>query len=170
MRTSTLRILLSIAYLGLFSLAACGGSSASSDDSTTPEFREDEEPLASDEMAASPGEEQIEPESRVFFALDSAELTPLAQSELEDVAAWLVDNEERELVIEGHADPQGAADYNQELSEKRAIAVYQFLLDQGIPAERMERRAFGESEADEAPYSINRRALIYATEDAQSMD
>jgi outer membrane protein OmpA-like peptidoglycan-associated protein len=47
------------------------------------------------------------------------------------------------LILQGHADERGSAEYNQALSERRAIRVKVFLLEQGIPAAKIEAVAYG---------------------------
>jgi outer membrane protein OmpA-like peptidoglycan-associated protein len=47
------------------------------------------------------------------------------------------------MIVEGHADSQGAAEYNQELSQRRAEAVRTYLVSRGISAERVSAQGFG---------------------------
>ena len=53
--------------------------------------------------------------------------------------AWI-----RKIRIEGHTDNVGDEEYNQTLSEKRAGAVERFLLEEGVPPERLDSFGFGE--------------------------
>jgi len=72
----------------------------------------------------------------IYFELDSYELTQNSLSELEIVAAFLVENRVQ-IQIEGHTDQTGDPAYNQGLSEQRAKAVYDFLIEFGISSDRL---------------------------------
>ena len=48
------------------------------------------------------------------------------------------------LVINGHADARGTESYNQTLSEKRAQAVYEMLVESGVPENQLKKFGFGE--------------------------
>jgi len=50
------------------------------------------------------------------------------------------------LEVQGHTDNIGEIDYNQDLSERRAEAVRQALLERGVEANRLRSRGFGESQ------------------------
>jgi outer membrane protein OmpA-like peptidoglycan-associated protein len=50
---------------------------------------------------------------------------------------------EAHLILEGHADPRGSEKYNKTLSERRVDRTKRFLVEQGIPAESIETKAFG---------------------------
>ena len=54
-------------------------------------------------------------------------------------------NPKLKIVIEGHTDSVGAADYNLKLSDERANAVRQALVDRGVESGRMEAIGYGES-------------------------
>jgi outer membrane protein OmpA-like peptidoglycan-associated protein len=69
------------------------------------------------------------------------------------------------VVIEGHTDSTGEADYNQELSERRAQSVVQYLVSHGVDAQRPQAVGRGESDAvadNETPEGRqqNRRVVI----------
>ena len=49
------------------------------------------------------------------------------------------------LRIDGHTDSRGSEAYNQQLSERRARAVRDYLVSKGVPAERLSVRGFGET-------------------------
>jgi len=50
------------------------------------------------------------------------------------------------LALEGHADPRGSGKYNQALSERRVELTKRFLIDQGIPEDKIETKAYGEQQ------------------------
>jgi outer membrane protein OmpA-like peptidoglycan-associated protein len=85
----------------------------------------------------------------VNFAFNSAELTPEARKELDKVAAVLTDPniEKYTIIIHGHTDDIGTAQYNQLLSERRAEAARQYFITQhGIDAKRLIARGHGKSQ------------------------
>ncbi|MCU0831472.1 MAG: OmpA family protein [Rhizobiaceae bacterium] len=73
------------------------------------------------------------------FDLDSAELRPEARANLEVVAAALKDDRIRtaKFRVEGHTDAMGTEAYNMDLSEARALAVTQFLVERDIDPARI---------------------------------
>lgn len=80
----------------------------------------------------------------VLFASNKSDLLPAAQRKLTDVADALTKQDpDSKMVVEGHADAQGAADYNQELSQRRAEAVRGYLVSHGIAADRVTAQGFG---------------------------
>lgn len=68
----------------------------------------------------------------IKFATGSSELTPEAKTQLEGLGKALASRNgklaQKEIVIEGHADPRGSIDLNKQLSEKRAAAVVKHLV------------------------------------------
>ncbi len=80
----------------------------------------------------------------VLFTSGKSELLPAAQIKLNDVAKALIDQDpDSTMVVEGHTDSQGTAASNQELSEKRAQAVRDYLVSRGIAADRVKSQGFG---------------------------
>ena len=77
----------------------------------------------------------------------SAGLLPSQRRILETLATdfkkYLQVKPETHLVLEGHADVRGPADYNQALSERRVARVKSFLAEQGVPEGNLETKAFG---------------------------
>jgi len=97
---------------------------------------------------------------RINFALDSATLPNNAFAFIDRMAELLQQAPEVKLQIEGHTDALGTAEYNQGLSERRAAAVAEYLVDHcGIAAERLAVRGKGMSEPmTRDPYDgLNRR-------------
>ena len=73
-------------------------------------------------------------------------LLPSAQTKLNDVADALTkQDKDSTIVVEGHTDSQGAAQMNQDLSQKRAEAVRTYLVSRGIAADRITATGFGPS-------------------------
>ena len=99
----------------------------------------------------------------VMFAYDSAELTPAAQQQLRTLTGKLNDPSVASIKVIGHTDSRGSDAYNQALSERRANAVRDVLVNQhGIDSSRVSSVGYGESRpvADndsESGRAINRR-------------
>jgi outer membrane protein OmpA-like peptidoglycan-associated protein/tetratricopeptide (TPR) repeat protein len=81
--------------------------------------------------------------NNVFFDLAKATLRPESRIELMNLANYLKANPSLKIEVQGHTDSQGDAQKNMILSEQRAKAVYDFLLKEGITAERINYRGFG---------------------------
>jgi peptidoglycan-associated lipoprotein len=102
---------------------------------------------------------------RVFFAVDQSTLSAAAQQTLTAQAGWLTNQGAGyAIIIEGHADEQGTREYNIALGARRASAVQNFLISQGIAANRVRTISYGKERpvevcSDEACYSRNRRAV-----------
>jgi outer membrane protein OmpA-like peptidoglycan-associated protein len=82
----------------------------------------------------------------VFYETDKYSLSELSRVELHKLHAMLVLNPEINIMICGHTDDVGTDEYNQTLSKKRAEAVYNFLIDMGIDAARLEYKGFGKAQ------------------------
>lgn len=80
------------------------------------------------------------------FAFDKSSLTPIAKDTLRSVVALLNAHPEANVEIQGYTDSVGTARYNQALSVRRAEAVKDYLVAQGISAGRITVRGFGESQ------------------------
>jgi outer membrane protein OmpA-like peptidoglycan-associated protein len=63
--------------------------------------------------------------------------------ELEKIKEFLMLNPDIRVEIGGHTDNSGAAAYNRQLSEKRSLSVYKFLVDHGIRKERLITKGYG---------------------------
>jgi outer membrane protein OmpA-like peptidoglycan-associated protein len=81
----------------------------------------------------------------VLFASAKSTLLPNAQDKLALVADALKDQEDRQIVVEGHTDSQGTGAFNQGLSQGRAQAVRDYLVSRGVQAERIRAEGFGSS-------------------------
>lgn len=82
----------------------------------------------------------------ILFATDSSNVRPDLQRDLQAVASNLQAYPASTVQIVGHTDSDGGADYNQTLSERRANAVADVLLNAGIPFSRIQTFGRGESQ------------------------
>ncbi|GAB2711252.1 OmpA family protein [Halomonas garicola] len=80
----------------------------------------------------------------VNFEFDSAKLTRQAEQELSEVAEKLEHNTDVRVRIDGHTDSVGSAQYNKELSQRRAESVASYLQSHGIQKNRMNSTGYGE--------------------------
>lgn len=81
----------------------------------------------------------------VFFDTDKAVLKPESFAELNKLKLFLNENPTVRIEIRGHTDNEGSDTHNLDLSERRANAVKDFLIQKGIKAERLQSKGFGES-------------------------
>ncbi|WP_405235285.1 OmpA family protein [Lentisalinibacter orientalis] len=82
----------------------------------------------------------------VQFELNSDRLRPGAENVLDDAAETLKRNPGLEVEVAGHTDSQGAAAYNQGLSERRARTVMDYLIGRGVDEDMLSYRGYGESQ------------------------
>ena len=92
-------------------------------------------------VVAMPREIALEP---VYFAFDHFELSAAGKAELEKVYILLNEFPVARARLIGHADAKGPAEYNQKLSEKRALAAKKYITDKGIDPSRIETFGMGE--------------------------
>lgn len=98
----------------------------------------------------------------IFFDFDKADLKPEAQAVLRKKAGWLLKHPEFHVRIEGHCDERGTNEYNLALGERRAHAAKMFLIDLGVPEERISTISYGEERpldprSNEEAWAKNRR-------------
>ena len=126
--------------------------------------------------AAVPGSEQdftVNVGDRVFFVEDQSSLTPEAQETLRRQAQWLQQYPAVMVQVEGHADERGTREYNIALSARRATAAREFLIAQGVAANRISSIAYGKERPAalcdaEQCWSQNRRAVTVITGGAKT--
>ncbi len=81
----------------------------------------------------------------ITFATDSADISPQFYSTLNAVATVLKEFPETSILVTGHTDSTGSAEYNLRLSQQRAQSVAQYLVAQGVAPNRVIARGMGES-------------------------
>ena len=84
--------------------------------------------------------------SDVLFDTGSYTLKPGAREKLAKISGILLAHPGLTLQIEGHTDSVGTDDYNQQLSERRADSVRDFLAEQGVSASSITARGFGKTQ------------------------
>lgn len=91
-------------------------------------------------------EEDVTIDMSIEFDSNSADIRSSEVQEIRDAVGFLRQFPEANAVIEGHTDDTGAEAYNQQLSERRAQSVYNYMINQaGIPAARLTYVGYGES-------------------------
>lgn len=84
--------------------------------------------------------------SSALFAFNKFDISPKAQTILNDVATWLKKNPQMKCELSGHTDGKGSVAYNQKLSEQRAQAVYDYLVKAGVSSDNLTWKGYGKSE------------------------
>ncbi|MFZ5573476.1 MAG: peptidoglycan-associated lipoprotein Pal [Thermodesulfobacteriota bacterium] len=132
---------------------------------------EESEPAAAPEVSVSGDAERRELEEArqafmaedINFAFDDSSLSATAQEILQRKAAWMRDNPDEAVVVEGHCDERGTTEYNIALGDRRAQSAKAFLVDLGIESSRLSTVSYGEEmpvdpRQTEDAYAKNRRA------------
>lgn len=101
---------------------------------------------------------------KVLFAVDQSTLGGEARTVLAGQAQWLGSHPAYNAIIEGHADEQGTREYNLALGARRANAVQEYLVSQGVAGSRLRTVSYGKERplevcSTEDCYSKNRRAV-----------
>jgi outer membrane protein OmpA-like peptidoglycan-associated protein len=95
---------------------------------------------------ATLGAGSVDVAAPILFDLDRAVIRPEAMATIAEVARTLVDHPEiTRLEVQGHTDDSGGSAYNQTLSERRARAVRQALIERGVEPERLVAKGYGQS-------------------------
>ncbi|WP_410217768.1 peptidoglycan-associated lipoprotein Pal [Paracoccus sp. (in: a-proteobacteria)] len=105
----------------------------------------------------------------VLFPANQTTLTPEARDILARQAAWLTRHGNFAAVVQGHAEETGTREYNLALGARRASAVQEYLVAQGVAPGRIRTLSFGkerpaETCSDEACYAQNRRVVTVVSE------
>jgi len=98
----------------------------------------------------------------IFFDTDKATLRPASTAELNRLIGLMNENPTLKIELGGHTDSQGSDEHNKGLSERRAKAVVDYLINAGIPSARLKSAGYGEakpiaSNEDEVGRQMNRR-------------
>ena|SRR5579864_6439267 len=108
-------------------------------------------PLSDDELFRRKSLDELNAEhplGDVFFDYQKDTIRDDGQRALQQDVAWLKRYPQTKISIDGHCDERGTAEYNLALGDRRAEVVRQYLVNLGIPTERLSVRTFGK----EAPF------------------
>lgn len=89
----------------------------------------------------------------IFFDFDKSTLRPESKTALDELAQMLRDNPNVSIEMGAHTDRHGTEEYNIALSERRAKAVIDYLIESGIPAQRLQHQGYGKSK----PKTVTKR-------------
>jgi OmpA-OmpF porin, OOP family len=81
--------------------------------------------------------------NNIFFDVDQFELQPKSKTELDEIVLFLNSNPSVKIEIGGHTDNSGTEQYNQQLSQKRAGSVADYLRKQRIAPDRIKEKGYG---------------------------
>lgn len=105
----------------------------------------------------------------VYFDFDKSSIRAVHEKDLERVTLMMKKLKNLQLYLSGHTDQRGNEDYNMKLAERRAKAVLEYLVQQGVEANRIEYQWFGKSKpindcrtipCTENMYQLNRRTEL----------
>ena len=128
----------------------------------------------SSEQAAGPASTTVTPGSvadfkqnvgdRVYFDFDQSSVREDGRQTLSKQAEWLKKYTNYLITIEGKCDERGTREYNLALGERRANSVKQYLIAQGVPAQRVNTISYGKERpevvgSDEGAWARNRVAI-----------
>ena len=121
--------------------------------------------------AAKPGTQEdlvVNVGDRVFFDLDKSDLKTEARATLDRQATWLKKYPTIKVTVEGHCDERGTREYNLALGERRATSVKNYLVADGVPADRVKTISYGKERPavvgnNDAAWSQNRRGVTVVT-------
>jgi len=104
--------------------------------------------------------------SEVTFDINSAGIKPTFRGSLDKVAGIISEYDQTAIHVVGHTDSTGSTSYNQQLSEKRAISVAQYLSRNGVQRTRLRSAGRGElqpvaSNNSSSGRTQNRRVEIF---------
>ena len=115
-------------------------------------------------VAAAPSDEELFNRNvkDAFFDYDKSDIRPDAQQALMADAALLQQHPNIRFTVEGHCDERGSTEYNLGLGDRRATAVKDFLVQQGVSADRIRTISYGKekpfcTEHSESCWQQNRR-------------
>ena len=99
----------------------------------------------------------------IHFDFDKYDIRPGDTKTLDENAKWMKANPNHLVLIEGHCDERGTNEYNLALGERRAKATMNYLVAQGVQANRITLISYGEerplcAEKNEECWAKNRRA------------
>ena len=82
----------------------------------------------------------------IEFETGKAKIKKKSYALLDKIAAIFIENENYIIEVQGHTDNTGKAEVNKKISDQRAKAVMKYLVDKGVPAERMSAVGYGQDQ------------------------
>ena len=130
-------------------------------------------PVTSSILPGSAEDFRVNVGDTVHFGYNEYNIEDGDKSILGRQAAWLAKYPATRVTVEGHADERGTREYNLALGARRANAVKEFLVSQGVSTGRVETVSYGKerpvcTESSEACYAQNRRGVTTLTGGANS--
>jgi peptidoglycan-associated lipoprotein len=130
-------------------------------------------PVARGPLPGSAEDFRVNVGDTVHFAFDQYNVESSDQGTLGKQAAWLARYPSVRVTVEGHADERGTREYNLALGARRANAVKEYLVAQGVAAGRIETVSYGKerpvcTSSDESCWAQNRRGVTVITGGANS--
>jgi peptidoglycan-associated lipoprotein len=130
-------------------------------------------PVTSSVLPGSAQDFKVNVGDTVHFALNEYNIEDSDKSLLGRQAAWLAKYPAVRVTVEGHCDERGTREYNLALGARRANAVKEYLVSQGVSTGRVETVSYGKerpicTESDEACWAQNRRGVTTITTGANS--
>ena len=138
------------------------------DTSVTEDVADVQEGYVSDLLANGKGFDELYPRCNdvnfapVYFGFDSTVVPAGELGKIDAVAQHLADNANRVVIVEGNCDDRGSNEYNMSLGENRAVIIRNYLVQNGVAADRIQTRSNGEEKPavegqGESAWSKNRR-------------
>ena len=130
-------------------------------------------PVTSSIIPGSAEDFRVNVGDTVHFDFDQYNVQESDKAVLGRQAAWLAKYPAVRVTIEGHCDERGTREYNLALGARRANAVKEFLVSQGVSTARVETVSYGKerpvcTQSDEACWAQNRRGVTTITGGANS--
>jgi outer membrane protein OmpA-like peptidoglycan-associated protein len=106
----------------------------------------------------------------IYYDLDEDYIRPDAAIELDKLVAILKDNPEIKIELSSHTDSRQTADYNMDLSNRRAQSATNYIIEAGIDSDRITAKGYGESQLIISDEQINRLPTIEEQEAAHQVN
>jgi len=150
-----------LAFVGMLVLAGCSKSEKPDLLSQGPNNATQVAPGSERDFIVNVGD-------RIYFPVDQTTLTPEGMETLRRQAQWLNQYPNVTIQVEGHADERGTREYNIALSARRSTATREFLVSQGVSAQRVATLAYGKERPvalcdAESCWAQNRRSVTAIT-------
>jgi len=161
MKTVLRETIVTIAVILIFVVGGC--SHTKKDTAETAAVPEEETEIVEiEEEVVELPVEVISNLSNIYFEFDKSVLSTEAIEELKEIGAWLLENPNTKIRIEGNCDERGTDEYNLALGERRARSAKNFLVSLGVASEKVITISFGEENPadpghNEMAWAKNRR-------------